>query len=72
MKLDFFKFHLFAELQRRQDEMNTMMGVLQENKQSWHKIGELEAQVRQMEREKTSLTADVGRLQAEKDGEETR
>ena len=52
--------------------MSALLGVLQENKQSWHKIGELEAQVRQLELEKTRLVADTDRLKAEKDAEETK
>nr|XP_039248504.1 uncharacterized protein LOC120326310 [Styela clava] len=60
------------DLERRQTEMTAVLSVLQENKQSWHKIGELEAHVRQLEQERTTLVADAQRLQAEKDAEENK
>lgn len=52
--------------------MDAIIDVLNENKQSWQKIGELESQVGQLEREKSSLVADKSRLQSEKDSSEDR
>lgn len=61
-----------SELERSQSEMAARMGVLQENKQSWQKIGELEGKVRQLELERTRLIADNDRLKADKDKEQTK
>lgn len=64
--------YISSDLERRQSEMSAVIGVLKENKQSWQKIGELEAKVRQLEVERTRIVADNDRMKAEKDAELTK